>query len=597
MRLRRISLKKNKERITRLAQPPQSRAACKNSQNAAPRLPISQCMRALRISYTIYLLLGLALLAGGSASTYLMMRSARVSADYTAIIQGEVAQAQHVRVLQVNFKKQVQAWKDTLLRGKDDQALSHYKTEFHHLAALVDSDSATLQGMVRDPQARAGLENFQQQHQLLDSQYESALAVYDSNRDFTQADTAVKGKDRPPTDSLDQVADRLTGLADSVPAEEAARLRHEQSVMAGVLVLLWMALGAWSIIFARSLGLRLDRCVHFVRVIAGGDLTASAPENGRRDELGVLIEAMTSMRDNLHNMVGEIQAMAGALSLNAESVSSSSVQIAAAASEQRSQTAQVAAALDEMIATVQEVTRHCHEASQNANQTGNLATGSCHSVEAVAGEVRGMAAEAQSNAKTVQELGARSGQISQIVTLIQEIAGQTNLLALNAAIESARAGEHGRGFAVVAGEVRRLAERTTSATKEIADAVQSIQRGTSDAVHAIRGSSERVEKSVATADAAAHSLSVLGSSTDQVRQRIEQIAQAAEEQSQASALVGQSMNEISTGIASSAEGAEVSARTANELVNLARRLAEQASRFKTGEESAKPHLVPSSRAA
>jgi methyl-accepting chemotaxis protein len=187
----------------------------------------------------------------------------------------------------------------------------------------------------------------------------------------------------------------------------------------------------------------------------------------------------------------------------------------------------------------------------------------------VAQEVRALAAEAQSNALTVQQLGERSRKIGQVVTLIQEIAGQTNLLALNAAIESARAGEHGRGFAVVAGEVRRLAERTTAATKEIAEAVESIQQGTQHAVDSIRESSERVEKSVATADAAAHSLTVLGASTDEVRQRIAQIAQASEEQTQASGLVGQSMNEIATSITASSEGAELSSKTAHELVKLA----------------------------
>ena len=114
-------------------------------------------MRSLKIAQTIYLLLGAALAAGCGASSYLMVRCAGISARYTAIMQGEVTQAQQIRVLQVTYKKQVQAWKDILLRGKDDTALAKYDLEFHALAAQVEGECAEMDGRIKDPEARTGL--------------------------------------------------------------------------------------------------------------------------------------------------------------------------------------------------------------------------------------------------------------------------------------------------------------------------------------------------------------------------------------------------------------------------------------------------------
>ena len=548
-----------------------------------PFSPIKNNMRSLRIATTIYLLLGVTLFAGGVVITYLMTQSARISSDYTAILQGEIAQTQKVRGIQINFNKQVQAWKDILLRGKEDASLAKYDQEFHAQAAVVDESAASLATQIQDPEALGALNEFTRQHQSLDSQYQVALAGYKTGRDFAAADAALKGKDRLPTDSLNRVADRLTELGESMPVAEATHLRHEQGVVLLLLIGIWAVLILWTVKVAHSLGLRLTHCLDFVRCIADGDLTAREPEQGHIDEIGMLVGSVGEMRDRLCEMLGAIQTASERLITDAESASRFSGHIAKGASGQRDQAKQVASALEEMIASVREVTQHCRDAAERAVHTGSLATGSSHSVETVAGEVREMATEARQNAQHVQELGERSSKIGQIVVLIEEIANQTNLLALNAAIESARAGEHGRGFAVVAGEVRRLAERTTAATKEIAEAVALIQQGTHDAVQSIETSTERVGKSVATADAAAESLTVLGSSAEEVRQRILQIAHAAEQQSQASSVVGKSMNEITATINRSTQGAEEAARVANEMVGLSRDLVSMTGKFRTRE--------------
>jgi methyl-accepting chemotaxis protein len=554
-------------------------------------------MRSLRISHTIYLMLGSALLAGGIASMYLMFRCAGISNDYTALIQGEIAQAQQARVIQVAFKKQVQAWKDTLLRGKDDAALKKYSDEFHAQASQVQALSAELANRIADPQARADLESFRQQHELLESQYETALAKYETTRDTAQADTAVKGKDRPPTDTLDGVVDRLSQLAAAASAAEQARLHRAQIVISIILIFVWICIAAWSTTFARSLGIRIADAVRFVRQIAAGDLAVNSSQNERQDELGELITAMSDMRDGLRQMVGSIQSVSGQLGRSAENVASASGQIAQAASEQRAQTTQIAAALEEMIVSVRQVSENCNEATRKAVATGELASTSRDTVASCATNARVLFTEAQGNAETVKKLGEHSRQITQIVTLIEEIAGQTNLLALNAAIESARAGEHGRGFAVVAGEVRRLAERTTSATKEIAEAVGSIQKGTAEAVQSIASSTTRVEQSVDTADHAANALGTLNASAGEVRQRIEQISRAAEEQSQASGLVGVSMNEIAASINTSSDGAEEAARTAEELVALVQKLNGETGKFRIGGQNRPVEVMPRKLAA
>ena len=135
------------------------------------------------------------------------------------------------------------------------------------------------------------------------------------------------------------------------------------------------------------------------------------------------------------------------------------------------------------------------------------------------------------SAEKVQEMGARSDQIGDIVVAIEDIASQTNLLALNAAIEAARAGEAGKGFAVVADEVRKLAERASSATKEIGGLIKSIQKTVSEAVTAMDEGAKEVERGVVIANEAGSALNEILTAAEAVNQQAEQAAAAAEQMS------------------------------------------------------------------
>jgi methyl-accepting chemotaxis protein len=188
----------------------------------------------------------------------------------------------------------------------------------------------------------------------------------------------------------------------------------------------------------------------------------------------------------------------------------------------------------------------------------------------------------QQTSSRIEELGRSSDAIGRIISVIDEIAGQTNLLALNASIEAARAGEHGRGFAVVAGEVRRLAERTSTATKEIDQTIRAIQQGTGEAVEAMRSSMAHVQSGVNSARSAGEALTSIIHGSESVQKIVTQIASAATEQSYSTQSVVTSVNEIASIIERTAASSQQSVSACEELSRLANELTNLVGAFKVG---------------
>jgi len=179
----------------------------------------------------------------------------------------------------------------------------------------------------------------------------------------------------------------------------------------------------------------------------------------------------------------------------------------------------------------------------------------------------------------VTQLGGRSEEIGRIIGVINDIADQTNLLALNAAIEAARAGEHGRGFAVVADEVRKLAERTTRSTEEVAGSIRAIQTDTTAVVERMTAGKAQVQASVERAGVAGGSLDSIVEGARGVATMVGQIAEAAEQQAAASEQISRTVESINALTRESSQGANQAASAATQLSSKAEKLRALASRF------------------
>lgn len=312
-----------------------------------------------------------------------------------------------------------------------------------------------------------------------------------------------------------------------------------------------------------------------------GDLTKRIPVTSK-DELAELSTWFNTFMDKLHEIISQVAVGTEHIASATEEISSSATQVAQGADVQRDQTSQVATAMQEMASTVTQVSDSSHKAAENAMKASETARKGGKIVEDTVSTIRSLADSSQDTAQKVQELGKSSDQIGRIIGVIDDIADQTNLLALNAAIEAARAGDQGRGFAVVADEVRKLAERTTGATKEIAQMIQTIQKETVNAVQAMESATKQVERSVTTTLEAGNSLQEIIRSADQVGEMITQIATAATQQSSATEQINGSVDKISKLVNESAVGAQQSAKACTDLSNLALDLQALVGKFKLG---------------
>ncbi|GJQ64303.1 MAG: hypothetical protein SCALA702_33560 [Melioribacteraceae bacterium] len=313
---------------------------------------------------------------------------------------------------------------------------------------------------------------------------------------------------------------------------------------------------------------------------ANGDLTVHLEAENHNDDIGKLFEGFNTSVENIKYMIRSVNNAIEATASASAEISSSTEEMAAGATQQSAQTEEVAGAVEQMARTILETNRNAGRASDTSKEAGGIAKEGGDVVKATIEKMNRIAEVVARASETVQGLGKSSEQIGEIVQLIEEIADQTNLLALNAAIEAARAGEHGRGFAVVADEVRKLAERTTKATKEISDMIKKIQTETVGAVESINEGTAEVNSGKELANNAGSSLERIIKGTDDVVDIVSMVAKASEEQSNAAELMSRNIEGINQVISESAIGVNEIAKASEDLNRLTLNLQDLIGQFK-----------------
>jgi len=313
---------------------------------------------------------------------------------------------------------------------------------------------------------------------------------------------------------------------------------------------------------------------------ADGDLTVQL-QIEKNDDIGKLFDGFNRTAYKFNQIIQHITESISVAASASIQISASIEEMSAGAHEQSAQSSEVAAAMEEMAATIIETTKNTTAAAEAAERAGIIANEGGEVVSNTIDGIESIAKVVSESAEIVEELGANSDKIGEIIQVIDDIADQTNLLALNATIEAARAGEQGRGFAVVADEVRKLAERTTKATKEIEETITQIQEQTERAVKSMRNGREETVTGKGLANQAGVKLVEILKATDQVANVITQVSAASEEQSATAEEISLNVEGINKVTEETAGAISQIARATDDLSHLNENLQNLVSQFIT----------------